>query len=109
MNSSTPALLLILCVAASSAATEPASLPSKVENPVKEADLPLLKITPQAEQRLATLLGSKTLERTVVLEVRIQKAKTMHEKFGVVGNDVFFAARTSPSRLRPNTRRTASR
>ena len=52
MNSSTPALLLILCVAASSAATEPASLPSKVENPVKEADLPLLKITPQAEQRL---------------------------------------------------------
>lgn len=26
------------------------------------------------------------------VEVRIQKAKTMHEKFGVVGNDVFFGS-----------------
>ena len=26
------------------------------------------------------------------VDVRIQKAKTMHEKFGVVGNDVFFGS-----------------
>ena len=26
------------------------------------------------------------------VEVRVQKARTMHEKFGVVGNDVFFGS-----------------
>ena len=43
---------LILLIALPAFAAEPANPPSKVENPVKEADLPLLKITPQAEQRL---------------------------------------------------------
>ena len=45
-------LALTLCFPLSLSAAEPANPPSKVENAVKEADLPLLKITPQAEQRL---------------------------------------------------------
>ena len=44
--------LLILLTAFPALAAEPANPPSKVENAIKEADLPLLRITPLAEQRL---------------------------------------------------------
>ena len=43
-------------------------MPSKVENAVKEADLPLLKITPQAEQRLG--LKSAKVESRKMPETR---------------------------------------
>lgn len=43
---------LILLITLPAFAAEPANAPSKVESAVKEADLPLLKITPHAEQRL---------------------------------------------------------
>ncbi|MGV3621400.1 MAG: phospholipase D-like domain-containing protein [Archangium sp.] len=42
------------------------------------------------ETAVAALKALATQGKPV--EVRIQKAKTMHEKFGVVGNDVFFGS-----------------
>ena len=47
-----PRCFLILLTALPSLAAEPANPPSRVENAVKEADLPLLRITPLAERRL---------------------------------------------------------
>src|SRR6187431_1131896 len=54
---------LILLTALPAFAAEPANPPSKVENAVKEADLPLLKITPQAEQRLGVKTAKVELKK----------------------------------------------
>lgn len=43
------------------------------------------------------------------VEVRIQKAKTMHEKFGVVGNDVFFGRASSRNASKKSGANHASR
>src|SRR5262245_44124021 len=62
-----PGLICGLFPTAVIRAAEPANPPSKVENAVKEADLPLLKITAKAAERLAlktTAVVSKTVPQT---------------------------------------------
>lgn len=65
-------LLLLASAIAASAATETAA---HVENPVKEADLALVKLTPQAEQRLG--VATARVEKRRVPQARLLAAEVV--------------------------------
>ncbi len=89
LEAQTTALLLALCLTLPAPAVEPANPPSKIENAVKEADLPLLKITSLAEQRL----GLKT--------AKVESKKLPETRAFPAGVLIPLAAPDAPAGLAP--------